>query len=216
MDERREKKAAIQFIGEDFAVDELDNRAWQTTQTICIERYWSGADAPRDRHFTAHLLWSNDAFYVRFDAVQNEPLIINDAPDLKKKTVGLWDRDVCEIFIAPDADAPERYFEFEVAPTGEWIDLAIRQLPDKRETDFAYDSQMRTATRIEENKIVSAIKIGWRAFGKKPPTGDVWKGNLFRCVGSGANRGYLAWQPTRTAQPNFHLPSAFGDFEFIK
>ncbi|MGH9959146.1 MAG: carbohydrate-binding family 9-like protein [Pyrinomonadaceae bacterium] len=33
---------------------------------------------------------------------------------------------------------------------------------------------------------------------------------MFRCVGTGKDRGYLAWQPTRTEQPNFHIPKVFG------
>jgi alpha-galactosidase len=58
--------------------------------------------------------------------------------------------------------------------------------------------------------------VGWEAFGKKPKTGDVWLGNLFRCVGTGISRGYLAWQPTLTDQPNFHVPQVFGSLNFKK
>jgi hypothetical protein len=42
--------------------------------------------------------------------------VVSDKPQTEKKTMGLWDRDVCEIFIAPDEHAIERYFEFEAAP----------------------------------------------------------------------------------------------------
>ena len=48
-----------------------------------------------------------------------------------------------------------------------------------------------------------------------PSSGDVWHGNIFRCVGKGENRGYLAWQPTETPAPNFHVPEKFGEFEFV-
>ena len=43
---------------------------------------------------------------------------------------------------------------------------------------------------------------------------EQWRANLFRCVGSGDTRGYLAWQPTRTPEPAFHLPAAFGWLKF--
>ncbi|MBK9214460.1 MAG: hypothetical protein IPM59_02485 [Chloracidobacterium sp.] len=96
--------------------------------------------------------------YVRFDAVQGEPLAVSPKPDLSKKVVGLWDRDVCEIFIAPDKNDANKYFEFEIAPTGEWIDLGIEVTPNGRKTDLEYRSGMTSAARIEKGRVVMAIK----------------------------------------------------------
>ena len=199
-----------------FSITDFENKSWAKTEDALIDKYWSGENAPNGRHFKTKVLWSDSALYVQFEANQTEPPIVSDMPDLKTKTIGLWDRDVCEIFVAPDIQEPERYFEFEIAPTGEWLDLEIHQLPEKRETDFDYDSGMQSAAKIEKNKIIMAMKISWSAFGKTPKANDVWKGNLFRCVGSGATRGYLAWSPTETAKPNFHVPEAFGEFKFSK
>ena len=206
----------IPFVENDFPVNALDNEIWESAEEITIEKYWSGEKANVGRHFKAKLLWSKCALYVRFEANQAEPLVISKTPNLKTKTRGLWDRDVCEIFIAPDKKESNKYFEFEIAPNGEWIDLAVHQLPDRRETDFEYNSGMQSASRIEKGKIVMALKVPWKAFGKIPETGDIWLGNLFRCVGSGETRGYLTWQPTETKEPNFHVPEKFGAFEFIK
>ncbi len=124
--------------------------------------------------------------------------------------MGLWDRDVCEIFIAPDTAVPERYLEFEAAPTGEWLDVAIHWMPNKRESDWEFHSGMTTAARAEKDRVIIAMRIPWDDWIHKPQVGERWRVNLFRCVGAGETRGYLAWQPTRTSQPNFHLPQAFG------
>ncbi|HEX8367117.1 MAG TPA: carbohydrate-binding family 9-like protein [Pyrinomonadaceae bacterium] len=210
------RKIKIAHVENNFSIKELDSNYWEKSQTVSIEKYWSGENAPFGRHFQAKLLWSHAALYVRFEANQAEPLVISGEPNLKTKTRGLWDRDVCEIFVAPNKNAPQKYFEFEISPGGEWIDLAIHQMPDQRETDFEYDSGMQTAARIEKDKVLMAIKTEWKAFGKTPNAGDVWRGNLFRCVGAGETRGYLAWQPTETPQPAFHVPEAFGEFEFLK
>jgi alpha-galactosidase len=153
---------------------------------------------------------------VRFEANQTEPIVVNERPDLSTKTLKLWDRDVCEIFIAPDKNDCSKYFEFEIAPTGEWIDLGIEVAPTERMTDWEYKSNMTSAARIESDKIIMAIKIPFISLVKIPKPGDVWLGNLFRCVGAGATRGYLAWSPTKTAEPNFHVPEAFGEFHFQK
>jgi alpha-galactosidase len=38
--------------------------------------------------------------------------------------------------------------------------------------------------------------------------------NFFRVEGKEEPRGYYAWRPTHTPQPNFHVPSAFGSMRF--
>lgn len=209
-------KIKIAHVKNDFSINELDSKSWKKAQEVLIGKYWSGENAPKSRHFKAKILWSKTALYVRFEANQAEPLIVSDAPNLKSKTKGLWDRDVCEIFLAPDKNEPRKYFEFEIAPNGEWIDLGIYQKPNERITDWDYNSGMQSAAKIEKDKVVMTIKIEWKAFGKQPKAGDIWLGNIFRCVGAGETRGYLAWSPTLTKEASFHVPEKFGEFEFVK
>jgi alpha-galactosidase len=42
----------------------------------------------------------------------------------------------------------------------------------------------------------------------------IWRANFYRVEGTKEPRAYLAWQPTHTPQPNFHVPSAFGKLRF--
>lgn len=209
-------KTKITHIKNDFSISELENKSWDKAKDILIDKYWSGENAPKNRQFKARLLWSDTAVYVRFEATQKEPLIVSEKANLTTKTRGLWDRDVCEIFLAPNKSEPRKYFEFEIAPNGEWIDLGIYQMPDKRETDWDYASGMQSKSLIGKDKIWMAIKVEWKAFGKTPKAGDVWLGNIFRCIGKDPTRGYLAWSPTFTKEPSFHVPEKFGEFEFVK
>lgn len=206
----------IKHIDKDFSVDQLDHSSWKEASSVKVGTYWSGKVAPQGRAFEARLLWSDTALYVRFDASQDEPLIVSDKPDLTKKTLGLWDRDVCEIFIAPDKANRNKYFEFEIAPTGEWIDLGIDVTSEGRKTDLEYRSGMTSSAIIQKGRVVMAIKIPFAALGVRPRKNDVWLGNLFRCVGKDSTRGYLAWRPTKTEKPNFHVPEAFGEFRFTR
>jgi Carbohydrate family 9 binding domain-like len=206
----------IRYISSDFAISDLQNRSWEKADSVVVKKYWSGKTTPIGRQFTARLLWSDTALYVRFEANQVEPLIVTDKPDLTKKTMNLWDRDVCEIFVAPDKGEARRYFEFEVAPTGEWVDVALDVTSGERKSDWDFRSGMEPAVKVEKDRIIMAIKIEWKAFGKTPNAGDVWLGNIFRCVGKGPDRGYLAWSPTMTKNPNFHVPEKFGKFIFQK
>jgi hypothetical protein len=73
---------------------------------------------------------------------------------------------------------------------------------------------MTAAGLIEKERVIVMMRIPWEAFKRRPQAQGEWRVNLFRCVGSGADRGYLTWQPTRTPQPNFHIPQAFGWLRF--
>lgn len=212
----KKERVTVTFISADFSVSEIDHSDWKAGRPVTVGQYWSGENAPQGRHVEARMLWSDEHLYVRFDARQAEPLVRSEEPNLDSKTLGLWDRDVVEIFIAPVADEPRKYFEFEAAPNGEWVDLAIDLTSGKRETDVEYSSGMQMAARIEDGRVVTAIRIPWDALGKRPEIGEVWLGNLFRCVGRDPDRGYLAWSPTLTERPNFHVPEQFGEFEFVR
>lgn len=209
-DDMTSASLTIPFVSDDFDMGELDHSSWEGARAVRVSNYWSAETAPLSRRFEARILWSERYAYVRFEAAQHEPLIISMEPRTDVKTVGLWERDVCEIFIAPDKNVPQRYFEFEVAPTGEWLDLAIDLTSGERVTDWDHQSGMQAAARIEESRVLTAIRIPWSAFGRRPTAGDVWLGNILRCVGKGPDRGYLAWKPTMTETPNFHVPEVFG------
>ena len=198
----------------DVNVTDLRNPAWNNAQPVQIDRYWSGDPAPAGRTAEARILWSSQALHIRFVCNQAGPLVVSASPQTATKTMGLWDRDVCEIFIAPDEHVVERYLEFEAAPTGEWLDLAIHWTPEKRESDWEFHSHMTTAAHVDRDRITIAMRIPWNHWIHEPQTGERWRVNLFRCVGSDPDRGYLAWQPTRTPKPNFHVPQVFGRLVF--
>jgi hypothetical protein len=130
--------------------------------------------------------------------------------------MGLWDRDVCEIFVAPTAGEVSRYYEFEVAPTGEWLDLAVDVTDAGLVREWDYRSGMKAAARACEGSITLALGVPWSAFGCAPRAGERWRANLFRCVGKDPARGYVAWQPTEAPEPNFHAPEKFGYLRFTR
>jgi hypothetical protein len=62
--------------------------------------------------------------------------------------------------------------------------------------------------------VTIGLRIPWSEKIPKPQRGEEWRVNLFRCVGPESEQRYLAWQPTETSQPNFHVPEAFGWLRF--
>lgn len=201
-------------VAKEFGVRDFHNSVWDQAQRVPIDHYWSGEPAPSGRHAEARILWSSQALYVRYVANQAEPLVASESPQTASKTLRLWDRDVCEIFIAPDPNLVERYFEFEVAPTGEWLDIAIDWTSGKRQSNWEFQSHMTTAAQVEKDRVTMAMRIPWNGWIQQPQAGERWRINLMRCVGRDPDRGYLSWQPTRTPEPNFHVPQAFGSLLF--
>lgn len=210
----REPNIAAPYSEANLTASDFANQEWERAQPVHITRKWSGEGAPASRHAEARIIWTDKSLFVSFLCRQHEPLTVNPNPELSKKTMRLWDRDVCEIFIAPDSKSPERYFEFEASPLGEWIDLAISFNSNGRETDFAFDSGMTVAARVTGEQLAIGMNIPWSQSLPQPRKGDSWRVNLFRCVGVGDDR-YLAWQPTFAPEPNFHVPEVFGWLQFL-
>ena len=202
------------FAGEPIRVDDFDNEVWERCRPVTITRLWSGEPAAVERHAEARVCWSGAALHVRFVGQQHEPLVVSAEPKTDRKTLGLWDRDVCEIYLAPDPMNPSRYFEFEAAPSGEWVDLGIVIAGEGRLTDWDYSSGMSVSAKVEETRVKVSMSIPWSDSIPKPNPGDRWLVNLFRCVGPEAPDRYLAWRPTGTPEPNFHVPEAFGSLVF--
>lgn len=209
MKNRKQRTIEALYSEIDVSIDEFDNSHWKQAQPIRIATLWSGEEAPASRHAEGRIIWTDEALMVRFECNQIEPLIVSENPQLTQKTIGLWDRDVCEIFVAPDTSRPNYYYEFEAAPTGEWVDLAINLGPTERLADEGFRSGMTTMAQIAGSKLTIIIRVPWGQALPKPTLGKEWLVNLFRCIGTGTER-YLAWRPTYTPEPNFHVPEAFG------
>ena len=118
----------------------------------------------------------------------------NDAP-----RVGLWDRDVVEMFLGDDWTNIRHYREFEIAPTGDWIDLAIDL--DHTVNERSWRSGWQTMARVDEPRKVwyAAARIPLSSISRMPvQDGTKWRMNLYRIDGLGpdSQRRFICWQPT--------------------
>jgi len=159
--------------------------------------------------------WSPSWLYISFWSRYTELNLFRDGP-LATKKWGLWMRDVVEVFINPFPEQVHRYFEFEVAPNNQWIDLAI-DLDRTPIQDAEWSSGFRHSTRIDEESHlwVCEMAIPVSALGvEKVREGMRWRINFYRCDGPGGDdvRRFLAWSPTY--EQNFHVPARFGEIVF--
>jgi alpha-galactosidase len=94
-----------------------------------------------------------------------------------------------------------------------WIDLEIFPggLADLK-------SGMQRSVGLDEKSHVWTAELAMPMKSLTPhfDPAAVWRANFYRVEGTKDPRAYLAWQPTGTPQPNFHVPSAFGKLRFAK
>jgi Carbohydrate-binding family 9 len=200
------------FSGPHLDTD-FEHEAWSRARLLTIDRDWRGEAAPDRLRTTARVLWSADEILIGFECEYTE-LDVDEEFDLNEERHALWDRDVCEAFIRSPLEPHERiYKEFEVAPTGQWCDLLVDRLSMTH--DWQWRSGMRTATRIDEKIWRAVMAIPFTAFGTRPIEGDVWSANLFRISRLSGERRYLAFSPTYTEQPSFHVPERFVNLHFV-
>lgn len=185
---------------------------WQRSAPVSFCGDWQGKNADPAKQTEVRVMWSSSTLYIRFVSHYRDLNVFSDS-DPNGRRDYLWDRDVAEAFLQPDPSKPRFYKEFEVAPNGMWIDLDISPGPL---ADLKSGLQ-RSVWLEETNHIWAAeLAIPMRALTRRFDPTSVWRVNFYRIEGKREPRSYLAWRPTNTSQPNFHVPDAFGKLRFAE
>src|ERR1700690_574558 len=183
---------------------------WQSAQPVRFCSDWQGKNPEPALETEVRILWTPESLYLRF-VCQYRELFVFDDSEANGRRDHLWDRDVAEAFLQPDPSTEKSYKEFEVAPNGMWIDLNISAsgLADLK-------SGMTRSVHIDPLKKTWAADLAipmTSLIANFDPT-QAWRANFYRVEGKTEPRQYMAWRPTGTPQPNFHVPQAFGRLRF--
>jgi len=196
-------------VESDFQIDgDLGKAAWNQAAPVSVEYTLRDSIARPEITTSVRCLWSDQCVYFAFQCPYTQ-LTVFDPPQREGKRLGLWDRDVVEVFIGADANNIRHYSEYEVAPTNERLDVLIK-LPDK---DFDWKSGFTSAVKVDEQRKIwtAEIRIPLSACSAtRPKPGDRWRLDLFRS--DRANKAFLAWNPTLTGST--HIPERFGILSF--
>jgi hypothetical protein len=138
-----------------------------------------------DQHFTqARSRWTRTSLYVLFICPYEE-LYLNPQPVTDRKTIGLWDWDVAELFIGCDFQNIRHYKEFEVSPQGEWVDLDVNlDLPDHT-VGWQWNLGCEVAAWIDQQNASGMVQYVFllRPSIHRPAAGRLFRANLFRSQG---------------------------------
>jgi alpha-galactosidase len=185
---------------------------WKQANPIAFASDWQGKNRDPTRETRVRVLWSDETLFLRFECRYRELFVFPDSAPSGRRD-HLWDRDVAEAFLQPDPSRQRFYREFEVSPNGMWIDLDI--FPDGR-TDL--NSGLKRSVFLDEKSRTWSAELGipLRLLTDGFDPSAIWRANFYRIEGKQEPRAYLAWQPTYTPQPNFHVPGAFGWLRFVR
>jgi hypothetical protein len=196
-------------VDKDFELDgELKDTVWQKAVPTSLEYGSLKYDARPELTTSVRALYSDQFIYFGWECPFTT-LTVFDTPSADRERLGLWDRDVVEVFVGSEWKNINRYAEYEVAPTNERLDVLLN-LPGK---DFGWDGRAQSAVKVDKRRKVWTVE--WRMplellASAKPAPGTRWRLNLYRC--DKANNAYLAWSPV--LKGSFHTPEKFGVLEF--
>lgn len=208
------------FSTENFAPDgDLKKKVWQAAEWAQFDHDMSGRIAYPEALTKVASFWTATsvcfAFWCKYSTLN-----IYEGEDPTKERWELWNRDVAEVFINPQPERVNHYYEFEVAPNNQWIDLEI----DKEKDPFAdatWDSHFEHATQVDPQKHVwtCEMRIPVNAITNRDAIrrNTEWRINFFRADGPGddSERRFLAWS-TILEGKSFHVPTRFGIIRFVK
>jgi hypothetical protein len=155
-----------------------------------------------DLHLVGSLL------IARFSVRRSAEVYVNSALPKGESQWGLWDWDVVELFLSCGGQASRLpYYEFQVSPLGQHLELEILEPRKKVNRDFR--SGLRCSARVSPGKgwegelSVSLDRLGWKG------DASTLVGNAFAIVGPPTERTYWSLFLGPQQKPDFHLPHEF-------
>ena len=197
----------------DFVPDgDLSKSAWKHAQWTQFDHDASGKSHYPELATRIAAVWTPTNIYFAFSA-HYESLNVYEGEQPSAERWQLWERDVVEVFLNPQPQRVNHYYEFEVAPNNQWIDLEI----DKDKTPFndpSWNSGFQHTIRIDNKNHIWATEMRIPLSSMNVGAinvGTQWRANFFRAAGTGddTHRKFLAWSVIPEGK-TFHVPTRFG------
>ena len=188
---------------------------WKNVKGVFADRGPQGDLTPEHRT-EARSVWTEKNIYFLFICPYQE-LYAMPKLSTTTETDKLWEADVAELFIGSDFQNIKRYYEFQVSPRGEWVDLFIDRNPTPPNHDVSWNSAFEVTAKVDAAKRVwyGAMRIPIDKIDtRKPAAGNEMRMNFYRFQGPPNSRRRIAWQPTRT--DSYHVPEAFGTLRLVQ
>ena len=196
----------------------LTQTVWKRAQGAEFDHSMDGkANHPTEKTRVA-AVWTEKYVYFAFWC-KYERLNTFEGEDTAKERWELWNKDVAEVFLNPQPERLWHYYEFEVAPNNQWVDLEITG-KGIQSHDAKWNSGFEHATHVDSQNHIwtTEMRIPLSSMNvSEPKIGMEWRANFFRAAGLGGEekRKFLSWSviPEGTT---FHAPNYFGILRLTK
>lgn len=189
-------------VSVDGAIDEV----WAAAPPSSFATDWAGQ--PTASRTTVRAIWTEHALYMLWQ-IEGTGLNTDRTRPIGVEREGLYNEDCVEIFFTPNPAEPKKYFEIELGPYGHYFDLAIDKKDNTSDIRWSSGAEIATVQDPVNHTAIIEVALTSPDIVRSLKSGANLPINLFRMEGKGA-RQYLAWSPTKTPRPNFHVPEAFG------
>ena len=202
----------------DFLPDgELSKPSWKHAKSVEFDHDASGKFHYPEVSTRVASVWNATHIYFFFWC-RYDSLNVYEGEDPAAERWQLWDRDVVEVFLNPQPERVNHYYEFEVAPNNQWVDLEIDKTKEPF-NDASWNSGFEHATRIDAKNHIwtTEIRIPISSMNVSAiHPGTKWRVNFFRAAGKGGDdhRKFLAWSII-PEEKTFHVPARFGILQLV-
>lgn len=143
-----------------------------------------------------------------FKVESTAPSHVNPGLPTGSSQWGLWDWDVVELFVSC-AGHPGRlpYYEFQVSPLGQFLELEILEPRRRVNRDFA-SGFGHSARRVDEGRWEAEMRLPLEKLGWDGDPASI-HGNAFAILGEPPARTYWSLFLAPQEKPDFHLPGKF-------
>jgi len=190
-------------------IDGAREAAWAAARPVTFDTDWAGQRTSIAT--TVRAAWSPKGVYLLWE-LASAGMNVDASRPVAVERAKLYEEDCVEVFLGVTPGEPRRYFEVEVGPLGHFLDLSVDRTTKKADTDLAWSSRPEIATSVskaDDHRVTIEMALRAPEIASAMVAGKQLPLALYRMEGK-APRAYLAFRPTRTPKPNFHVPEAFG------
>ena len=204
----------------------LDDKVWETVPSISGSFHypWEAVEAPYTEFKAYH---DNKNFYFSF-AVKDEQVLVDEKwNDDERSTVDNEDR-VELFFAAGDIDVPQGgklqpYYNVEVDAKGRVHDYSMVYYRDYMDSTWDMEGLKSAGQTTEDGYVVEAyIPLKTLNDLKLINEDHVMRTGVYRAEFSKPEKAeeitmqWISWVDPKTAEPDYHVNSSFGEFRFLQ
>jgi len=215
------KRYEIVYRKQSPKLDPCDKGWWADVPGDLIDEFpwYTGGDKQAT---TFRAAWCDDGLYLKYDCRDKHISAV------ATETNGyVWQDSCVEAFVAPSADKPLNYYNFEMNCVGTYL-MGTHCDWGEGYMDRSIDIGIEVATTVpgptkdespDDDGWLLVARIPWKHFEKEavnlpPKPGDLWRANLYR-LGGKTDPQNACWSPIESPHASFHQPQFFGEIVFV-